>query len=187
MTDDVARLAEAEVVLVRSKTKCTAEWIEQAPKLKLIIRGGVGLDNIDARRRQGQGHQGHQHAQGASSVAVAELAFALMLAVPNRLIEAHNAMKEGKFLKKEIKRTELFGKTLGLVGVGRIGRRWPSGPRAFGMTRDRLRPVRQGRRDVAILVTTLDELFAAGRLHLAAHAAHRRDPRHDQQGHRSPR
>jgi len=69
----------------------------------------------------------------ASSVAVAELAFALMLAIPNRLIEAHNSMVEGKWLKKELKRTELMGKTLGLIGVGRIGTVMADRARAFGM------------------------------------------------------
>ena len=69
----------------------------------------------------------------ASSVAVAELTFAMMLAVPNRLIEAHNGMLEGKFLKKELKRTELFQKTLGLVGIGRIAQEVAKRAAAFGM------------------------------------------------------
>jgi len=69
----------------------------------------------------------------ASSVAVAELAMALMLAYPNRLIEAHNSMKEGKWLKKEIKRTELYQKTLGLIGIGRIGTEVAKRAKAFEM------------------------------------------------------
>ncbi len=69
----------------------------------------------------------------ASSIAVAELAFAMMIAVPNRLVEAHNSMKEGKWLKKELKRTELFGKTLGIVGCGRIGSEVAKRALAFGM------------------------------------------------------
>ena len=57
VTEDAGRLAEAEVALVRSKTKCTAEWIAQAPKLRLIIRGGVGIDNIDAKAARERGER----------------------------------------------------------------------------------------------------------------------------------
>jgi D-3-phosphoglycerate dehydrogenase len=132
VTTDSADLASAEVVLVRSKTKCTKEYIESAPKLKLIIRGGVGTDNIDKEAAKAKGVT-VKNTPKASSVAVAELAFALMIAIPNRLIEAHNSTKEGKFLKNELKRTELMGKTLGLIGVGRIGTEMAKRARAFGM------------------------------------------------------
>jgi D-3-phosphoglycerate dehydrogenase len=91
---------------------------------------------------------------------VAELAFGLMLAVPNRLIEAHNAMKlEGKFLKKELKRTELFQKTLGLVGIGRIAAEVAKRAAAFGMRVLAYDPFVK-HSDVAILVPTLKELFS---------------------------
>jgi D-3-phosphoglycerate dehydrogenase len=157
VTEDVARLPEAEVALVRSKTKCTAEWIAGAPKLKMIIRGGVGLDNIDQPAAKARGIE-VKNTPAASSVAVAELAFALMLAVPNRLIEAHNALKEGKFLKKEIKRTELYQKTLGLVGVGRIAGEVAKRAAAFGMRVLAYDPYVK-RSDVAILVPSLKELL----------------------------
>jgi len=158
VTDDASRLAEADVALVRSKTKCTTDWLAQAPKLRLIIRGGVGLDNVDQKATKERGIE-VMNTPAASSVAVAELAFALMLAVPNRLIEAHNALKlEGKFLKKEIKRTELFGKTLGLVGIGRIGSEVAKRAAAFGMRVLAYDPFVKTS-DVAILVPTLKELF----------------------------
>jgi D-3-phosphoglycerate dehydrogenase len=157
VTDDAARLADAEVALVRSKTKCTAEWIAGAPKLKMIIRGGVGLDNVDRAAAKARGIE-VRNTPAASSVAVAELAFALMLAVPNRLIEAHNAMKEGKFLKKEIKRTELLGKTLGLVGIGHIGAEVAKRAAAFGMRVMAYDPYVK-HSDVAILVPSLKELL----------------------------
>ena len=130
--DDMARLGEAEVLLVRSKTKVTKEMLEGAPHLKLVIRGGVGLDNVDKEACKARGIEVKNTPQ-ASSVAVAELAMALMLAVPNRLVEAHNGMKEGKFLKKELKRTELFQKTLGLLGIGMIGTEVAKRAKAFGM------------------------------------------------------
>lgn len=157
VTDDVSRLKDAEVALVRSKTKCTAEWMAGAPKLKLIIRGGVGLDNVDAKAAKERGIE-VRNTPKASSVAVAELAFALMLSVPNKLIDAHNGMKEGKFLKNEIKRTELFKKTLGLIGIGRIAQEVARRAVAFGMKVVTYDPfVKQS--DAAILVPTLDELF----------------------------
>jgi D-3-phosphoglycerate dehydrogenase len=158
VTEDAARLPEAEVALVRSKTKCTADWIAAAPKLKLVVRGGVGIDNIDAKAAKERGID-VRNTPKASSVAVAELAFAMMLAVPNRLIEAHNALKvEGKFLKKELKRTELMGKTLGLIGIGRIAQEVAKRARAFGMRVLAYDPfVKQS--DEAILVPTLKELL----------------------------
>jgi D-3-phosphoglycerate dehydrogenase len=157
VTDDATRLPEAEVALVRSKTKCTAEWLAGAPKLKLIIRGGVGLDNVDIKAAKERGVE-VRNTPAASAVAVAELTLCLMLAVPNKLVEAHNALKAGKFLKKEIKRTELFGKTLGLVGLGRIASEVAKRAAAFGMRVLAFDPFVK-HSDVAIMVPTVKELF----------------------------
>jgi len=132
VTDDKARLPEAEVVLIRSKTKCTKEYLDGAPKLKLIIRGGVGMDNVDMAAAKARGITATNTPE-ASSVAVAELAMALMIAAPSRLIEGHNSMVEGKWLKNELKRTELYGKTLGLLGIGRIGAEVAKRARGFDM------------------------------------------------------
>jgi D-3-phosphoglycerate dehydrogenase len=132
-TTDLARLKDAHVLLIRSKTKVTKEFLAQAPALQLVIRGGVGLDNVDRDACKARGIEVRNTPQ-ASSVAVAELTLALMLAVPNRLIEAHNSIKEGKWLKKELKRTELLGKTLVIVGMGLIGQEVAKRAHAFGMT-----------------------------------------------------
>ncbi len=129
---DHGRLAQADVVLVRSKTKVTKEYLEGAPNLKLVIRGGVGLDNVDKAACAERGIEVKNTPQ-ASSIAVAELAMALMLAVPNHIVAAHNGMTEGKFLKSELKRTELYKKTLGLVGIGMIGTEVAKRAAAFGM------------------------------------------------------
>lgn len=129
---DISKLNEAEVLLVRSKTKVTEEFLQGAPNLKLVIRGGVGLDNVDKKACEARGIK-VMNTPEASSVAVAELAMALMIAVPNRLVEAHNSMREGKWLKKEIKRTELYKKTLGLLGIGRIGTEVAKRAKAFEM------------------------------------------------------
>lgn len=132
VTDDKGRLAEAEVVLVRSKTTCTAEYIESAPRLKYIIRGGVGLDNVDLPYAEKKGIR-VENTAAASSVAVAELAVTLMLAAINHVVMAHTSMAEGKWLKKELERTELFKKTLGLIGIGRIAQEVAIRCKAFGM------------------------------------------------------
>jgi D-3-phosphoglycerate dehydrogenase / 2-oxoglutarate reductase len=132
VTTDTSRLAEAHVVLIRSKTTCTKEYIDAAKNLKLIIRGGVGIDNIDKDYAQSKGILVHNTPK-ASSIAVAELAFALMISVPNHIVEAHNGMVEGSWLKKSIKRTELYGKTLCLGGIGNIASKVAERAAAFGM------------------------------------------------------
>ncbi len=120
VTDDKGRLADTEIVLIRSKTKVTKEYIDSAPKLRMVIRGGVGLDNVDLVYAKEKGVIVWNTAD-ASTTAVAELAFALMIALPNHLTRADSTMREGKWLKKELKRTELHSKTLGILGLGRIG------------------------------------------------------------------
>lgn len=132
VTTDRDQLVDADVVLVRSKTTCDRAYIDRASKLKLIIRGGVGLDNIDVDYAVSKGIQVFNTAQ-ASAVAVAELAFALMIAVPTRLVEGHMGMSRREWLKKQLKRTELMGKTLGLVGAGNIGTVLARRAIAFGM------------------------------------------------------
>jgi D-3-phosphoglycerate dehydrogenase len=131
VTEDHGRLAEADVVLVRSKTKCTKEYIDSAQNLKLIIRGGVGIDNIDSEYAKSKGII-VRNTPKASAIAVAELAFALMISVPNHLIEVHNGMKDGQWLKK-VKRNELYGKTLALLGIGNIATKVAERALAFGM------------------------------------------------------
>lgn len=132
VTDDKGELATADVVLVRSKTKCTREYIDSAPNLKMIIRGGVGLDNIDLDYAKEKGVVVHNTA-AASSIAVAEEAMAMMLAMPTHIVLAHQSMSEGQWLKKQLKRTELYGKTLGLLGAGRIASEVAKRAVAFGM------------------------------------------------------
>ena len=132
VTDDKGRLAEAEVVLIRSKTKVTPEYVDSAPNLKLVIRGGVGLDNVDIPYANSKGIAVHNTAD-ASTTAVAEMAFAMMIAMPNHIVKADVSMHNGEWLKKELKRTELMGKTLGILGMGRIGTALAVRAQAFGM------------------------------------------------------
>jgi D-3-phosphoglycerate dehydrogenase len=132
VTSDLGRVAEAEVIIVRSKTKVDRTMIDKAPKLKYIIRGGVGVDTIDVEYAKSKGIA-VDNTPEASSLAVAELAFALMISLPCHIAEADASMKAGKWLKKEMERTELYGKTLGLVGLGRIARELAARASAFGM------------------------------------------------------
>lgn len=132
VTSDMANLGQAEILLIRSKTKVNKEMIEKAPNLKLVIRGGVGLDNVDQETCKAKNIK-VMNTAAASSVAVAEMAMAFLVAIPARLIEAHMAMKEGKFPKKELKRTELFKKTLGLIGAGAIATEVAKRAISFGM------------------------------------------------------
>ncbi len=132
VTDDKSRVADAEIVLIRSKTKVTKEYIDGAPNLRMVIRGGVGLDNVDLEHARKKGIAVYNTAE-ASTTAVAELAFTLMIAAANQIVPAHEGMKNGKWLKKEVKRTELMGKTLGILGMGRIGTALAVRARAFRM------------------------------------------------------
>jgi D-3-phosphoglycerate dehydrogenase len=154
--DDKERLPEVDVVLVRSKTKCTRDYIDRAANLRLIIRGGVGLDNIDVEYARSKGIQVFNTAE-ASAVAVAELAFALMIAVPTRMVEGHEGMKRREWLKKQLKRTELMGKTLGLIGAGNIGTELARRAIAFGMRVIAYDPLLKSHECVDLV--SLEELF----------------------------
>ena len=131
VTTDKAKAPEADVILVRAKTICNKEYIDGLKNCKLIIRGGVGIDNIDKPYAESKGII-VRNTPRASSIAVAELTFALMLSVPNHLCEYDQGMKGGQWLKN-IKRTELYGKTLGLLGIGNIATKVAERAKAFGM------------------------------------------------------
>lgn len=154
---DKDRLPEVDVVLVRSKTNCTRDYIDRASHLRLIIRGGVGLDNIDVEYARSRGIQVFNTAE-ASAVAVAELAFALMISVPTRLVEGHESMKRREWLKKQLKRTELMGKTLGLIGAGNIGTELARRAIAFGMRVIAYDPLLKSHECVDLV--SLDDLFS---------------------------
>ena len=132
VTDDKSRIAEAKVVLIRSKTKVTKEYIDLAQNLKLVIRGGVGLDNVDLEYASEKGIEVH-NTPAASAIAVAECAFTLMIGITNHIGRADSSMRDGKWIKKELKRTELYKKTLGIIGLGRIGAELAERGAAFGM------------------------------------------------------
>lgn len=131
-----AALREFDAVVVRSKTKVRAKHIDEAKggKLKLIIRGGVGVDNIDVKYAEEAGIT-VKNTPKASSESVAELAMAHMFSCARYISVAGHSMREGKWEKKAYgKGVELSGKTLGIIGFGRIGQKLGAMARAMGMT-----------------------------------------------------
>lgn len=113
-------LANADILIVRSATKVTEELLQSAPKLKVVARAGVGLDNVDKAACEKRGIK-VINTPGASSNSVAELALGMMFAIARRIPKADSSMKGKQWLKKELTGTELQGKTLGIAGLGRIG------------------------------------------------------------------
>ncbi|MEA3377196.1 MAG: D-2-hydroxyacid dehydrogenase [Chloroflexota bacterium] len=113
-------IPQYEAMIVRSRTKAREPLIDKASNLKAIIRPGVGLDNIDVEYAESKGIE-VRNTPAASSNAVAELTIGYLFALARPIVEATVSMKEGKWEKKQLKGTELAGKTLGLIGFGRIG------------------------------------------------------------------
>ena len=113
-------LATADGLVVRSATKVTAELLEQAPKLRVVGRAGVGVDNIDVEAAT---HRGIlvMNTPGGNAVSVAEHTFALMLAMARSVPQSNASIHAGRWEKSGAAGTELRGKTLGLVGLGRVG------------------------------------------------------------------
>lgn len=129
------QLKSYDVLVVRSATKVRAPVIDaakQGGRLKLIIRGGVGLDNIDVQYAENNGIA-VRNTPGSSSDAVAELALAHMFSVARFINIAGHTMREGQWEKKAYKGIELSGKTLGIVGYGRIGQALSRRAQALGM------------------------------------------------------
>lgn len=121
-----------DALIVRSRTKVTRDVMERGKNLKVIGRAGVGVDNIDLEAASERGIK-VVNAPTGSTISVAELALAHMLCLSRHLSKADSTMKDGKWEKKSLKGVELYGKTLGLVGSGRIGGEVVKRARAFGM------------------------------------------------------
>jgi D-3-phosphoglycerate dehydrogenase len=127
-----SQLESADGLIVRSAVQVNAELLEHAHKLRVIGRAGVGVDNIDldAATRKGIAVM---NTPGANAIAVAEHTLALMLAMARHIGRANELMHAGKWEKKSLQGTELRGKTIGIVGLGRVGMEVARRARAFGM------------------------------------------------------
>lgn len=112
--------ANYDGMVVRSRTKVPAEVIDTATNLKIVVRGGVGLDNIDVKHAESKGVS-VRNTPKASSNSVAELALGYMLALARRIPQSTMSMTAGEWKKKNLRGIEIAGKTLGLIGFGNIG------------------------------------------------------------------
>jgi D-3-phosphoglycerate dehydrogenase len=124
--------ANYDAMVVRSRTKIPKEVIDAATNLKIVVRGGVGLDNIDLPYAKAKGVE-VRNTPKASSNSVAELALGYMLALARKIPQASMSMTAGEWKKKQIKGSEIAGKTLGLIGFGNIGGALGAKAAALGM------------------------------------------------------
>jgi D-3-phosphoglycerate dehydrogenase / 2-oxoglutarate reductase len=156
-----AALADADALVVRSAVQVDDALLEQAHKLRVIGRAGVGVDNIDAGAATRRGIV-VMNTPGANAVAVAELTLGLMLALARKLPAATNGMHAGKWEKKNLQGSELRGKTLGILGLGRIGLEVARRARGFGLELIGADPFVTAAvaRENGIALVSLDELFA---------------------------
>ncbi len=156
-----AQLADADAILVRSATFVDAAMMDKAPKLRVIGRAGVGVDNVDLDAATKRGIV-VMNTPGGNAVAVAEHTFGLMLSLARHLVRAHTTMQAGKWEKKTLQGTELRGKTLGIVGLGRVGVEVSRRALAFGMKVIAHDPyvAPSLAQQLNIALGTLDEVFA---------------------------
>jgi D-3-phosphoglycerate dehydrogenase len=156
-----AALADADALVVRSAVQVDDALMSHAPKLRVIGRAGVGVDNIDAESATRRGIV-VMNTPGANAVAVAELTIGLMLALARKLPFANSSMHAGKWEKKNLQGAELRGKTLAILGLGRIGLEVARRARAFGLDIVAHDPFVSTAvaRENGILLLPVDELFA---------------------------
>ena len=129
----VAALAEADGLIVRSETRVDRELLAAGPRLAVVARAGVGVDAIDVEAATAAGIL-VLNTPGANTLAATEQTFALMLSLARRTPSAVQQLREGIWDRKRLIGTELYGKTIGIVGLGRIGGNVATRAKAFGMT-----------------------------------------------------
>jgi D-3-phosphoglycerate dehydrogenase len=125
-------VGEVEAMVVRSETKITRKLIEAAPKLKVVGRAGVGVDNVDVEAATQRGIVVMNTPSG-NTISTAELTFSMLMALARKIPQAHMSMKAGEWNRKSFQGTELYNKTLGILGMGRIGTEVARRAIAFGM------------------------------------------------------
>ena len=148
-------------LVVRSETKVTSELMDSATTLRVIGRAGVGVDNIDVPAATERGIV-VMNAPDGNTTTTAEHTIALLIALARRIPQANSSLKSGRWERKAFIGVELQGKTLGVVGMGRIGRTVAARARAFGMKIVAFDPfiAPEQARDAEIELVPLDELFA---------------------------
>jgi D-3-phosphoglycerate dehydrogenase len=156
-----AALEDADALVVRSAVQVDDALLEHAPKLRVIGRAGVGVDNIDTEAATRRGIV-VMNTPGANAVAVAELTIGLMLALARKLPAANSTMHAGKWEKKSLQGAELRAKTLGILGLGRIGLEVARRARGFGLELIGSDPFVSAAvaRENGIALVSLEEMFA---------------------------
>lgn len=154
-------VSEVEAMVVRSETKITRKLIDAAPKLKVVGRAGVGVDNVDVEAATQRGIVVMNTPSG-NTISTAELTFSMLMALARHIPQAHGSMKAGEWNRKAFSGTELYNKTLGILGMGRIGTEVARRAQAFGMTVLAYDPYLSTSRAKALGVETLslDEIYA---------------------------
>ena len=160
-TDLAAALVDCEGLIVRSETRVTAELLEAAGKLRVIGRAGVGVDNIDVPSATIRGVV-VMNAPDGNTITTAEHTIALLISLARSIPQANSSLKAGRWERKKFIGVELQGKTLGIVGLGRIGRVVASRARAMGMFIVAYDPfiATEQARDLEIELVPLDEVYA---------------------------
>lgn len=130
--ETLAAIPEADALIIRSSTRADAELLGAGARLKVIARAGVGVDNVDLGEATRRGVAVMNTPDG-NTVSTAEHAFGLMLALARHIPQAHQSLASGRWDRKLYQGVELRGKTLGIVGLGRIGRAIAARANAFGM------------------------------------------------------
>jgi len=126
-------VGEVEAMVVRSETKVTRKVMEAAPKLRVVGRAGVGVDNVDVDAATQRGIIVMNTPSG-NTISTAELTFSMLMALARKIPQANASMKAGEWNRKAFQGTELYSKTLGILGMGRIGSEVAKRALAFGMT-----------------------------------------------------
>jgi D-3-phosphoglycerate dehydrogenase len=158
--DLLAAVPDADALIIRSASKVDAEVLNAAPRLKLVARAGVGVDNVDLNTASARGVVVMNTPDG-NTIATAEHTFGLMLALARHIPQAHLSMREGRWDRKLFMGAELRGKTLGIVGFGRIGRAVAKRALAFEMQVITADPYIAGdvAADLGVELVYLDDLF----------------------------
>ncbi len=159
--DLINALRDCDGLVVRSETKVTENVMDLSPSLRVIGRAGVGVDNIDVPAATARGIV-VMNAPDGNTITTAEHTMALLIALARRVPQANSSLRAGLWERKKFIGVELQGKTLGVVGLGRIGRTVASRARAFGMTIVAFDPfiAPEQARDLEIEVAPLDDVFA---------------------------
>ncbi len=155
-------VGDLDAIIIRSATKVRKDMIDAAKNLKAIGRAGVGLDNVDVEYAKSKGIK-VINTPGATSISVAELTIGLILAVMRKIAYADREMRRGAWPKKKCKGIEMYGKTLGIIGMGRIGREVAKRAKAFGMRivyYDVYRPDENTEKELGLEYRDLDTLIS---------------------------